>query len=74
MKNKIVEYGNKAYIVEDVKEGKLKAKEYVYDTKTNKYKKLKGISIESDYQEIPLELVKIRYSKEVKETTKKDKK
>lgn len=74
MKNKIIEQDGKAYIVEEVNDGKIKAKEYVFDTITNQFKKLKSATIEGEYQIIPFEMVKIKHAKEVKQEQKKSKK
>lgn len=67
MKNQIIEHDGKAYIVEEEKDDKIKAAEYVYDTVTGKYVKLKSKTIEGDYRVIPLEMVKVRHSQEVKQ-------
>lgn len=63
MINKIIEYKDKAYIVEEVKNGELKVKEYGYNKTTEKYEKIgKTKTIKGRYKLIPLQIVKMKYS------------
>lgn len=70
MINRIIEYKDKAYIVEEVKNGELKVKEYGYNKTTEKYEKVgKTKTIKDNYRLIPLQIVKMKYSFEETEET-----
>lgn len=74
MKNKTIEHEGKSYIVESINKEKLKVKEFVFDLSTNKFVKLGSKTISGDFKEIPLEIIKIKYSKDIAEEENKTKK
>ncbi|MFD2704234.1 hypothetical protein [Salibacterium lacus] len=66
MKNVIVEQEGNAYIVESAEGDTLHARQYVFDTKTEKFTKLDEKEITGDYVVISPEIVRVKHKQEVK--------